>query len=264
MTRDPLTTRRLANPMTPAADPCRFGPHCRARVKGAPAPAESRGLCLACELHGLHILRQFPGAYTALVRELGKDAGRSGLGGVPSTAVEAPTPIREHIDALVREIVHDLTTWEIPVREVANLSEAPERGVRFGVAVNRAARTLVDFFSVLLALPLTAHVPYGACGVDEMAELDGPGAVVHLAALYHRVERTLGLTVAREPRPGPCPNCRLEEITHPDGMVTTALVWTVGDSDVCCRNCGWTIRAQDYTGYMMAFTPPASRRALVG
>jgi hypothetical protein len=224
-----------------------------------PAPAGTRGLCRACELHGAHILTQFPKVYAALAAELGKDAGRSGLGGLPTRRAEAPVPLRLDIDALVREIVHDLTTWELPVREVARLSEVPERGVRFAVAVNRACKTLGDFYPALLALPMTAYVPYGG-GV---AELDGPGAVVHLASLYYRAERRLGTQVAREPRHGPCPNCWLDEIPHPDGSKTTALVWTVGDPDIVCRNCGWTIRIQDYTGYLMAFTPPASRKVLV-
>ncbi len=256
-------------------DPCRFGPHCRTRRAGRPGDAELHGLCWPCEQHGRHAISQLPHQWYALGGIIGRDTGRGGITGATTTA-EAPIPLREHIDALQREIVYVLATWEEPVRDVAHLSDVATCGVRDATVVRRAARVLTNHYPTLLGLPPTTvrrytsdelvWMPgelYAATYVDE---LDGPAAVTVLADLYRRADRTLGNVRAWEPRSAPCPpdrygGCGLAELPAEDGSIRTALVWEIGSDFVQCRNCGWTIDVDRYRWYAETLIPPAARPA---
>jgi hypothetical protein len=159
---------------------------------------------------------------------------------------------------MARRIVWSLGTWEQPVRETANLSPVWERGVRDVVVAQRATRILTRHFSVLLALPDTAYLPYESPVADSC---DGPAAVVDLVGLHHRAVSLLGENRRWEPRALPCPAPPAG--TDPDqtrlwGCGLYHLGRWVGDDRVWCGNCGWSCTADEYGWYTTTWRPPVA------
>ena len=240
-------------------DVCRTAPnHCKTgfdyngvRFSG---DAAGRGLCWPCERHGRWAIEQLPLDWRDLSDRL---APGSGGGVVSGSRTEAPIPVNLGVDALMREIAYALTAWEIRVRDVAHLSDAPARGVRDQVAVPRAAAILAAHFPVLLALPFEGYMPYDSTApVDE----DGPGAVVELTSLHHRARTMLGLTVRRERRELPCPLIPCERhgvercteaacVDHISGCGQYTLVQELGGDTVTCDWCGYTLSLDEYARY---------------
>jgi hypothetical protein len=246
---------------------CRFGPWCATRDhKGVPGPADSRGLCWPDETHGRYAIAQLPDDYAALAGILGKDISPAGGGSVTSTPGPR-LPLRENVDALMRQIRWTLETWEVAVRERARLSDVPEHGVRDFVVVGRAAEILTEHYPVLLAYGATDILDYEtAAAVDA----DGPGAVVELTRLHHQARSLLGLTRRRESRALPCPlipcgrhgaapcrERRCEE--HVTGCGLYELGQDIGTDTVDCRSCGWACTLDEYAAYAISLQAP--RRA---
>lgn len=237
-----------------------MGHHCQSRPPGRdtqPPPHAGRGLCLPCETRGRHILTGYPSLWADVVARVGKDEAAHPPSGSPGAVrrTEAPTPLREDFDALARQIVWTLTAWELPVRDVAHLAQVPERGVRDHVAVARAAATLHAYYSVLLALPVTAYLDYET---GQPAEDDGPGAVVQISTLYRQARNRLGVTRRRVWRDLPCP-------PPPDGVQPGAggygcgeytLGEVIGSGLVDCSTCGWWCTTEEYSSYAATFLPP--------
>lgn len=250
-----------------SADLCRFGQWCATRdTHGNPGQAEARGLCWPDETHGRYAISQLADDYAGLASILGKGiapAGGGGASGPPGPRL----PIREHVDALMRQIRWALETWEVAVRERARLSDVPEHGVRDWVVVERAAGILTEHYSVLLALGATDILDYEtAAAVDA----DGPGAVVELTQLHHRARSMLGLTRRREARALPCPlipctrhgatPCRDPRCAeHVTGCGLTELGQDIGGNVVDCRSCGWSCSLDEYAAYAISLQVP--RRA---
>jgi LSD1 subclass zinc finger protein len=234
-------------------------------------------LCWPDERHGQHAITQLPQQWADLGGILGRDAAGHGYD-VGGTGVEASIPLVEGIDALRREIVYSLLTWEEAVRDVARLSDIPPARIRDTTTVRRSATILSGHYSALLALPPTDVYLYTSDGRDGLTAaqhtqyitaLGGPDAVTYLAGLYHRADRVLGRVVAKEPRTAPCPpdrygGCGLGSYPGPDGGTRTALEYVPGDTHVRCGNCGWAIHLDQYPGYAVAFIPPAYRPETVG
>lgn len=255
------------------ADLCRMGDNCRGYVEGQPADDVGRGLCWPCERHGQHAIGLLADDWRHLAAEVGKDASRQGLGGMPTASrPEAPVPLRLDIDAFARQIAWTVETWEVAVRERVGLADVADRRVavsttgatvraaaRPELAVSRGVGVLVAHYSVLLALPPTAYLAYP---VDESApvpaELDGPGAVVELVDLHYRALAVLGMTRRRESRPLPCP-------PQPAGCGMAGMLGhEKGSGVVDCGNCGWWCSLDEYAEYTATFQPPPRRRVVAG
>lgn len=218
---------------------CRMGAHCRARTGDMPAAATDRGLCLACERHGQHAISRLPHVYVDLATQLGVDIATGGGSGVRIVRIDPPIPLRLQVDAMMAKIKSTLEVWEWDVRFQARLSPAPQRGVRAGVAVQRAAQTLVTHYSVLLALQLPA------------AALDGVDGVVTLTNLHYRATKLAGRTEQWEWRELPCPGKPLA-----DGCGKYQLGQWIGSNKIECAACHWWCTIDEYRIYATTFVPP--------
>ena len=218
---------------------CRMGVHCRARSGDQPAEATSRGLCLMCERHGRYAISQLPHAYVDLATQMGVGiAGNSGSG-VRITRIDPPVPLRLEVEAMMARIRVTLELWEWDVRYQARLSVVPQKGVRAGVAVQRAATTLVTHYSVLLALQLPASA------------MDGIDGVVTLTNLHHRAQGMAGRTEQWEWRELPCPG---EPVS--DGCGKYQLGRWIGSNKIECAACHWWCTIEEYRVYATTFVPP--------
>lgn len=144
----------------------------------------------------------------------------------------------------MRNIAWTLVTWEIPVREVARLSDVEERGVRANIAVGRASSILVNHYNVLMALGPTWHMDYS----QDVVRMDGLDAIAMLTGLHHRALAVAGESVVREHRALPCPDC---------GRITLGRV--LGEEIIDCSICGWECMIDEYTQYALTFIPPGKR-----
>ncbi len=220
---------------------CRMGMHCRTRDNaGNPGIATDRGLCLPCERHGLYAISMLPEDYVVLSIHLGKSGSVFG-GGIPSSKSEAPIPLRIDIEALMTRIRQSLLTWERDVRYLARLSDVPQNGVRYGVEVDRAARTLAAHYSVLVSLQL----PHSA--------IDGVDGVIELVGLHFRSKSIVGEARAWEWRELPCPGEPLS-----DGCGKHSLGQWLGSDVVVCPECGWSCTLDEYRTYVFTMIPPKS------
>lgn len=239
---------------------CRFGAYCRTRTQDGPGEATARGFCWPCETHGRYAISLLPDNYLGVVQRLVPGATGS-AGPIPSGRVEAPIPINEAADELMRAIAWDLIVWETAVREVARLSDVPEKGVRPYVAVVRGAQTLVDHYSVLLAIRSNPHLSYGDQADDGSPDPDGLDGIVRLTSLHHRARGFLGLNARRESRRLPCPApADPENPTEDDGCGMYELGTYLGTNLVDCYGCGWKCSLDDYAGYATTLTPPVRLR----
>jgi len=257
-------------------DLCRMGGYCstRDRSTGHPGPADARQFCWPDERHGQFAIGELVADWVGLMQRIGKDAGRQGLGGIPTARAEAPIPIHEHVEALTRQIAWTLDVWAQPVRERARLYEDPrgyehqgEQRTRLGVAVQRDANTLSTHYSVLLALDVVEYYAYETL---EQAEADGPDAVVQLVGLHHQARAVLGVTRRREKRDLPCPpkphGCGQSQLGEVHGSGhhyydSTAGGWMTGPNIVDCSHCGWWCTSDEYAVYAMTFVPPGIKVA---
>lgn len=267
-----------------------MGGYCATRDRSTrdPGPADARGFCWPDEQHGRFAIEQLPADWYTLMQRIGKDAGRQGLGGIPTGRAEAPIPLREHIEALTAEIAWTLALWAEPVRERAHLSSQStttehqwQQRTRAGWAVQQDSTTLVRHYSVLLAVDAVEYQPYDTRGM--YVTDDGPAGVVQLAGLHHRARAVLGVTRRREPRDLPCPIvacpkhdrtwCRDEDcatVRQGCGQYTLGEVsgsgesvydvtqhrWVTGPNVVDCTTCGWWCTADEYAQYALSYVPP--------
>lgn len=250
---------------------CRFGVHCRAatrtiedgRGKRQPAAATGWGLCVVCERFGRTAVERLGDLYGTLHAELGKDTGRNvqpGGGGSHGNAkVDPPTPLRLNVDAQCREIAWVLLVWAESVAERVDALPRPAGAWSAAEQIRRGpyrcSRLLMTYYSVLLALPATAHIPYvGEGALADPVELDGPAAVVQLVGLYERARRWAGEGQRAESRHMPCPpvdagGCGQQGV----------LVQDIGSERVRCSKCDWTCTDLEYGRYAITLKPPARR-----
>jgi hypothetical protein len=252
-------------------DVCRFAGDCREPGgDGGGGTTGGRGLCYPDELHGQWVIGQLPRLYVDIHAEVGKDAGRNGLGAPIGSGggmkVDPPTPINLGMDAAAREIAWTLQVWAAPVWDLLPRTEAArlhEDASRWPVA--RAARLLVAHYPVLRSLGPTSHYPYVRDGTEPaVREDDGPGAIVALVDLYRRSRSILGETRRFELRHLPCPRPAGDD--DPDraggcGLEGT-LLHEVGTDRVGCCRCGWECTTAQYDLYALTFIPPPARRRL--
>jgi hypothetical protein len=221
-------------------NPCRMGAHCRGRSAAQePAESTSRGLCLACERHGRYAIGHLPHVYVDLAVQLGVSYPGQGGSGVRVVRIDPPVPLRLEIEAMMAKIKSTLEIWEWDVRYRAQLSTVPQKNVRAGHVVQRAATTLVTHYSVLLALRLPASA------------LDGVDGVVTLTGLHHRASSLAGKTELWEWRELPCPG---EPVSN--GCGAYKLGQWIGSNKIECDNCRWWCTIDEYRVYATTFSPP--------
>lgn len=205
---------------------CAQGDYCRGyRIednKRLPA-LTPRAFCVPCTALIDRHLDEIPELYARLFAEL----GNKGQGGERvSGSRTPPVPVRLDIDALMREIVDVLASWDERVRVAAGLSfpgTEPARRRRDGIAVALYVQTLGGHMTTLLGLegeatrrdiPLEdvqlgdtgiVHVSAGYASVNR--DLSGADAGLEILALHRRARAKLAETRLRERLDVPCPGC---------------------------------------------------------
>jgi hypothetical protein len=255
-------------------DLCRYGEHCRTRTPGQPprpGAADGRGLCPPDEANGRHVIGQLPHLWMRVCALVGKDAGRNGLssmGGHGSAKVDPPTPLNLGMEALAQEISYRLATWAGPVWDRLPSVRARTNMARRDWTPAGASGLLVAHYQVLRSLTPTAYTPYDVAGdahpAGSLEELDGPGAIVQLSRLYHKVKGIVGDDVRLERRDLPCP------VPYKDPAGSGAvygcgqegtLVRKIGpDPTIFCTWCGWWCTEEEYHQYALTFRPPVLGR----
>jgi hypothetical protein len=201
--------------------------------------ATSRGLCLACERHGQYAIDRLPHVYVDLQAQLGVTYPGQAGESIRVVRVDPPIPLRLEVEAMMAKVKATLEVWEWDVRYQARLSSVPQKNMRAGYVVQRAARTLVTHYSVLLALRLPASA------------LDGVDGIVTLTNLHHRASSLAGRTELWEWRELPCP-------TEPtaSGCGKYKLGQWIGSSKIECAACHWWCTIDEYRVYATTFEAP--------
>lgn len=207
-----------------------------------------------------HSLTSLPVLWNAVHGEIGNK--QQAAGPRVATSKSAPLPISLTVDALLREVVYVMSSWEERVAIVAGLTvldTEQSRRRRHEVAVKDACRMLGLRVDSLLALqpepmmrtktlPEAAMLPQGTPGLvhdsaeyaDAVVTLSGADAGLEVLDLHYRCRKLL--TATRQPArhlPTPCGKCehsQLYQVLDFDGQPAGAK----------CRRCGATYDQQGY------------------
>lgn len=225
---------------------------------------EACPLCPECLRTAARDIALLPHDYVDLEQQLPPSLGEWS-DGQPRGSGEPPAPLRTHVEALQREIVHVTTTWAAELRSRTNLVELPTRGVRDGWALQRAVDTLAPRVRMLAQLPPTAVFPTSV--EDTPQDVAGWEAVLQLAELHHRA-RTLILGRGRRRFwvPGECWQEACAEAHRQavvDGTPRGEWLWRSEPSfardepPVYCRYCGQYRTYDEYRRYVELLVWPA-------
>ncbi|MFC9085326.1 hypothetical protein [Nocardiopsis dassonvillei] len=214
-------------------------------------------LCDADRAHLLRALGDLPELYAWLWMQLPATQTSAAAAAIGAHPAHAPLPLRGDVDALMRELLDVLASWEERVRDAARLPDhtvGPHAG---GRALTTMVRTLTAHLDTLLFLdaePMTRTVPLDqaatlppdtlgtvrAGGVQVLRDLGGGDAATELFALHARCRSRAGVTRRTTPVRGvPCPHCDL-----------VALARTAGSDHVWCQGCGAQLTEEDYTRWV--------------
>lgn len=180
----------------------------------------------------------------------------------------APIPPNAAVDALLREHVDILTSWDERVRMAENLvlpDTQLARQQRHGRLVGLLAIFLANHLDTLLALPADAmsrsyelrtdlsHIPEGAYGKTNRpggyaiatVELSGLDAGEEILRLHHRTRSMLGETRMRERLDVPCPDpaCDLLMLERVQGS----------DYEAECTACGRLMSRAEYETWVKLY-----------
>ncbi|MFF5261341.1 hypothetical protein ACFY4C_20555 [Actinomadura viridis] len=234
---------------------CARGAHCAARTTTAhngervTTPAQTyRAFCEACSDHIHACLKDLPTQYRDLAAHIGvktrADRPRVSGGGKTSHI-----PLNLGVEALMRQIVEIILSWDERVRPPARLSElaAPNTAD----ALTPACEMLAAHTGVLLGLPdedmartmdlaRAEHLPQDATGWVHLSgewilyntALSGKDAGIEILNLHHRCLKVLGRTPQHQDLVTPCWECgERTTLRRHDG--------TAGLADyVHCSHCG--------------------------
>lgn len=243
--------------------PCSRGDRCRARTvtvvdgQRLAAPAWSyRTFCDADRARIAEHLADLPLLYVRTHMELGT---LSSSGERVSVSKTAPVPLSVGVDALLREVLAVLLSWEERVRAVARLIPVEARR-RDSAAIAAACRLLGAHLDALLALdaepmlryktiPEAAKLPPGTPGVvretagyaEVILDLSGADAGAEILRLHARCSALL--TDTRTPArhlPVPCDGCSYAELYE-------VLTWDGRPDGAKCRECGYEYSDNEYT-----------------
>jgi hypothetical protein len=177
-------------------------------------------------------------------------------------------------DALLREVIAVLVSWDERVRMAAGLT-LPDtqlaRHRRDSVAVTSAVRTLSAHLDRLVALPAEPmsrafelhnldRIPEGAYGrtntiagyADVTVDLSGADAAEEILQLSRRCRAFIGDTRMRERLPCPCPDpaCDVFMLERVQGSAYSAE----------CRQCGRLMTAGEFATWTKIYTAGLDRR----
>ena len=224
----------------PVPHRCRRGNRCPDRerhddgtVLGAHINAAD-GLCPACTRHVERGILELPRDYVDLDRLLGAS---SSIGGqMVSGTPELKIPIQVGVEAVMADIVHEVTSWAESVAEVMRITWDTQqvRRCRSGYRVQRGADLLARSVSVLLALRDVAHICWDA-GRRGVVERDGITGALALLELHHRTRTVAGRTRLVHRLPAPCPRCWYTALERPNG-----------DDIISCVNCDRRYTQDEY------------------
>ena len=212
---------------------CARGPRCASRgPDDQPAPTP-RPFCDADRDLIEAAIRAMPALYVRQEQIMRTPSFAAPLDAVRVSATPAlAVPIRLEPEAIQREMVEVLVSWEERVRDVARLTPldtATSRHRRGGVAVQQACDVLATRVDALIALP-----PAPMLRAGEIADLSGVDAGLEILALHWRARAGLPETGSgTRALPVPCGNCgwrALREILDVLGLLDGAR----------CRRCGAT------------------------
>jgi hypothetical protein len=280
--RDHATT---PPPRSPAAGQheCRRGDYCSgstAAVGDDGKTVKTPALCYAafcqkCRNQVYRALTLIPELWVRLHQELGS----KGQGGekVAIKGHSAPLPLRADIDALLREHVDILASWDERCRMDAGLTmpdtDEQRRRPDHGRQVAAFCRTLAAHLDRLLELPADAmsrayslhdlgKIPEGCHGrtnriggyAEVTVELSGADAGSEIMALQYRSRSVLGETrmVERLDVPCPDPSCDLLMLERVQGSAYEAE----------CRACGRLLNTAEYRAWTRLYAATLSTAEL--
>lgn len=174
----------------------------------------AEGLCDTCARHVERAVTELPADYVVLNTLLGKG---SSVGGESITMTrELPVPIRLHIEALQRDVVHEAVSWGTSVAQVMRV-EWTTRRARPGWHLDRACRLLARAPSVLFSLRDEKHMVWEH-GVRHLVARDGLDGALLLLRLHQKARLFQGHGKLVHRLPVPCPRCESMSLEREDGQ----------------------------------------------
>jgi len=226
--------------------------------------------CSKCQLQVYRSLGDIPELWVRLHCELGNKGQASERVTMSRTA---PLPLRADIDALLREHLDILASWDERVRFAAGLvlpdTQEQRRRPDHGRMVDGFCRTLAVNLDHLLALPADpmarsyplhdlSRIPEGAYGrtnraggyADVTVDLSGADAGDEILALRYRSRSVLGETRMTERLDVPCPDpaCDMLMLVRQQGSEYAAE----------CRACGRLLTDQEYHAWTRLYAATVS------
>jgi hypothetical protein len=197
-------------------------------------------LCDDCLTITARDIARLPADHQDLYAHLWPDQLGQHLDGQPIGSGEQPMPLAGHVDALQRDIVHTVTTWDEILRDRLGLADRTGytawAGLRAACDILTAhVRRLALLGPVAVNGPTLHHPP---------VELTGLDAIDALRWLHRRALAVTGITTDTRTMPGYCPNprCGRPALRHDNGK-----------NDVYCAHCGHLQTLDDYDRYGNAF-----------
>lgn len=216
------------------------------RHAGRRALATESGLCIGCHKHGQHAIRELVRDYEMLAYELIPWSSGQSLS-VFVKRTEAPVPLREGIDAMMREIHWTLTQWAKQTALAVRINRQLWRGTKFDDRIREASALLDAHYLGLLGISSCEIIDYHTIDFMEATGLDGVGELIRVHA---HARSMLGLPPHRELRVLPCPAEPLSNGCGEYRLYTLIGSGATGESNtVRCDNCGWTCNADQYAAY---------------
>jgi hypothetical protein len=226
--------------------------------------------CGKCRDSVYRALGEIPELWVRLHCEIGV----KGQGGERvSMSRSAPIPLRADIDALLRECLDVLASWDERVRLAASLTLPDTQAARsrpdHGRQVCALARTLAAHLATLLQLPPDAMsrsfplhdlslIPEGCHGrtnrtggyAEVTVDLSGADAGAEILALRHRARAKLGETRMTERLDVPCPDpsCDMLMLVRVQGSEYAAE----------CKACGRLLSAPEYDQWVKLYAATLS------
>jgi hypothetical protein len=275
---------RAAAPASRPQHPCPRGAWCSGSTitmdsgEAVTAPALTHEtFCAKCSLQVLRALADIPELWVRLHCELGSKGQASER---VTMSRSAPLPLRADIDALLREHLDILASWDERVRMAASLvlPDTQQQRMRpdHGRMVATFCRTLaahLDGPDGLLALPPDAMartfslhdlsaIPEGAYGrtnrpggyAEVTVELSGADAGEEILHLHYRSRSVLGETRMTERLDVPCPDpsCDLLMLVRVQGSEYAAE----------CKACGRLLNEAEYQQWVRLYAATVSTAEL--
>lgn len=256
-------------PASRQARRCARGERCPGAVPGddgelQPAWAEEAAFCLRDYRHAARCLGELPEKYVELRVQLGAKSQISE--DKVSGSRTPPVPVRLDFDAIIRDMILILCSWEERLAHVERLERPYTRLSRYRrdeVALPAAVDTLTAHFDRLLALPAepmmrvrslraAAELPEGTAGMvhadagyaECILDLDGADAGLELIHIHYRARSALRMTNPPPERLDgiPCRKCEMLSLERaaPPRSSEGIEYWSE------CTQCGHLMRRDEY------------------